>query len=228
MARSISPMFQFQGTIDKLTYVNSLAYKPHVRAAKGTHTPNVLTDALAESSNRLQLCNQKAKPLFAALRDENRDTKLWPRLVSLYFKELKAGRKITVDCLRDLECNLTYKLDSLLPKGYNIAVKKEKKKLGISVRLQGHPKVEDKAPRVGYQLRLVVIYPDFVNNTVRKEVVTGPLTKYKSALKAVELEVPMPSAKTPFLVFMGVEPIVQGVEKMSIVQYMAMKVVAVG
>lgn len=226
MARTTSPIFKFAGTIADLTFVNSQRYKPHTRRKKGTVTPIVLTDALIESKDRLQLCNQQARPIFQALR-EYRDGSFWSRLVALFFRELKAGRKISVDCLRDLECNLTHKLDELISGGYNITVKKEKKKLGIQVLLQEHPMVNDKLPRDGYQLRLVVIYPDFLKGQVRKEVVLGPLTKYDSALEAVELEVPMPSGKSPYIVLMGVCPIIRGAE-MKVMSDSGMKVVAVG
>lgn len=227
MAKPISPIFKFSGTIAGMTYVDSKTYKPHVRAAKGTHTPNVLTDALKESSSLLQFCNQRAKPLFQALREEHHDGRLWSRLVSLFYAELKAGRTINVHCLRDLDCNLQHKLDELLPLGFNIDVKKEKKKLGIHVRLEGHPKVDDQIPREGYQLRLVVIYPDFVKDKVRKEVLLGPVIKYKSPLKALELEVPMPSVKAPYIILMGVSPVVRG-KPLTIQSDAAMKVVAVG
>jgi hypothetical protein len=226
MAKPISPIFKFKGTIAGVTYVHSKAYKDHVRAAKGTYTPNVLTDALKESSSLLQICNQRARPLFRVLKEEHHDGRLWSRLVSLFFAELKAGRKINVQCLRNLDCNLQHKLDELLHLGYNIDVKKEKKKLGIHVRLEGHPKVEDQIPREGYQLRVVVIYPDFVKDKVRKEVLLGPVTKYKSPLKALELEVPMPSAKAPYIVLMGVSPVVKGTP-LTIQSDTAMKVVAV-
>jgi hypothetical protein len=227
MARSISHTHQFQGTIGGVTYVNSKKYGLHIRAKKGTYTPIVVTASMQESMGLLQQCNQQARPLFQALRDEYHDSGLWSRLVSLFYKELKAGRKFSVDCLRNLECNITYKLQDILPKEYTVVVKKEKKKMGIEVRLSRHPKAEDQAPRDGYHLRLVVLYPDFIKGTCRKEEATGPLTKYNAGMKALDLEVPMPSAKAPYIVLMCVIPIVTG-EPMFIVRDSGMRVVAVG
>ena len=226
MARPISAIFKFQGTFQGVTYVNSLKYGLHVRAPKGTYTPIVLTDALKKSQSLFQQCNKQAKPIFDALRTEYYGRDLWQRLVSLFYIELKAGRKITVECLRDLECNLAYKLDDLLSNDYHIAVKREKKKLKIGVQLQHHPKAESKAPRVGYQLRLVIVYPDFEKGSFCKDVVMGPMTKYNSVLKTVELEVPMPSAKAPYIILMGVSPVVRG-KQFTIQSDTAVKVVAV-
>jgi hypothetical protein len=114
MARPNSPHNKFRGTIDNLTYVDSAAYGLHTRAKKGTHTPFVMTEALEKSKNLLQMCNKQAKAIFGALQDERRDGTFWSRLVSLFFAELKAGRKISVNCLRNLECNLTYKMDNII------------------------------------------------------------------------------------------------------------------
>jgi len=227
MARQVSTNFNYSGKIGKLVYVHSKAYKEHVRAAPGTYTEITLNDSLQESKNLLQICNQRLRPLFQALKQEHADGRLWSRLVAIFFQELKAGRKPNTLCFAGIECNLTNTLQELLPQGYQVDVKKEKKKLAVEVRLEAHPKVDDKLPRTGYQLRVIVLYPDFVKDTVRKEVVLGPVTKYDSALKTVKLEVPMPAAKTPYLVLLGVSPLVQ--EKPLTVQSdIGLRVVAVG
>jgi hypothetical protein len=90
MAKNISAIFKLQGTVEGLTFVDSKRYKPHVRARKNSKTPFVMPAALAESKNRLQACNQYAKPIFQFLRKEA-DGSLWSRIVSQLFKELKAG-----------------------------------------------------------------------------------------------------------------------------------------
>lgn len=77
MAKTVSPIFKFQGTIEDLTFVNSKRYKPHVRAKKYSKTPFVMTAPLAESKARMQQCNQYAKPVFQALRAEVHDGGLW-------------------------------------------------------------------------------------------------------------------------------------------------------
>jgi hypothetical protein len=118
-------------------------------------------------------------------------------------------------------------MDNIISSDYEISVKKEKKKLDIHVRLKKHPKAEDTVPRDGYHLRFVVIYPDFEAGKFHKEVVMGPLTKYRSALQPVELKVPMPSAEAPYVILMTVQPIVQG-EPFFIVRDAGMKVVEVG
>lgn len=228
MAKPISPIFKFKGTFDDVTFVNSKRYKPHLRRRKGTVTPFVMTDVLKESKNRLQSCNQQAKLIFHALRDEHHDGGLWSRLLSLFFAELKAGRKLNVGCLQNFECNLPHKLEDIIAGDYNISIKKEKKKLSIGMRLSNHPTVGDQIPRTGYQLRLVVVYPDFVKGKFRKEVAMSEVTSYTSSLKTQELEVAMPSAKAPFVVLMGICPHVQGMGVRDIQSDAGMKVVYVG
>lgn len=225
MAKPISTIFKFKGTFDDVTHVNSKRYGPHTRRRKGTVTPFVMTDALQESKDRLQSCNQQAKLIFGALRDEHHDGGLWSRILSLFFKELKAGRKLSVGCLQDFECNLQHKLEEIISGDFNISVKREQKKLHMGVGLSKHPKVTGKTPRTGYHLRLVVIYPDFVKGKCRKEVAMSALTSYTSALQTHELEVPMPSAKAPFVILMGICPSVQGKGIMTFKSDAVMKVV---
>ena len=227
MARTASVIFKFQGSIENLTFVKSKAYKPHVRRRKGTVTPVVLTGEMKENVDRLPKCNEQAKVIFHALRDERHDGALWSRIIQLFFRELKANGKITVNCLLGLDCNLPYKMENLIPESYDFEVTKNKKKLGIRVRLPQHPSFTDKAPRTGYHLRFVVIFPDFKGGKFRKEVVEGPATAYDAALDTVELEVTMPSAKAPFVVLMGMMPLVQG-QKLIIQSDAFLKVVAVG
>ena len=228
MAKTVSPIFKFQGTIEDLTFVNSKRYKPHVRARKNSKTPFVMTAALAESKARLQQCNQYAKPVFQALKAELPDGGLWSRLVSKLFAELKAGRPLGLECLKDLECNLQHPLSEVLPKGYDLSATRSQNQLGIYVQLDKHPKVEDEMPRTGYQLRFVGIFPDAVNGTVKKVEVLGPLTKYKDELVAHDLKMELPGNGAPYILLMGIVPHLQNEGPVKIMSDSGMKVVWVG
>ena len=228
MAKSISPNFKFQGTVGVITFVNSPTYGHHPRAARGTNTEIVVTDSMQKAVDNMNLCNQQAQPVYAALKSEYHDGRLWSRLLSLFQKEQKAGRKISVERLLHLECNITYKLENILPHQYKIAVRKDQKKLQVTVDLPKHPKVEDTLPRQGYKLRVVVLYPDFNKMTCRKEVAMTEVIKYKSPLQPQELEVKMPSAKTRYMVLLCLVPILTGGEPIYFAKDAGMRVVAVG
>lgn len=106
MAKNVSAVFKFQGTIEDLTHVNSKRYGHHLRARKYSKTPFVMTPVLAEGKTRMQLCNQYAMPVFHALHPEAHDGGLWSRLIKLLFAELKAGRPLGLECLRVINCAL--------------------------------------------------------------------------------------------------------------------------
>ncbi|AXY75392.1 hypothetical protein D3H65_15980 [Paraflavitalea soli] len=228
MAKTVSPIFKFQGTIEDLTFVNSRRYKPHVRARKNSKTPFVMTAALAESKVRLQQCNQYAKPVFQALKAEMPDGGLWSRLVSKLFAELKGGRPLGLACLQGLECNLQHKLGEVLPKGYDLSATESQNQLGIYVQLHGHPAADDELPRTGYQVRFVLITLDAANGTFHKTAVLGPLTKYKDELNTLDLPIELSGKGAPYILLMGIVPHLQGEGAARIMSDSGMRVVWVG
>jgi hypothetical protein len=228
MARSASAIFKFQGTIEDVTYVNSRRYKPHVRARRHSKTPFVMTPVLAKGMARMQACNQYARPVFQAMRMEAYDGALWSRLVSKLSAEIKAGRPLNLDCLKGFECNLRHPLGEVIKSGYDFSATASQNQLGIYVRLNKHPAVEDKMPRTGYQVRFVLIVPDVVDGSFYKREVMGPLTSYKGELHAMDLPIELPGTGAPGILLMGIVPHVQGEGPMRIMSNSGMQVVWVG
>jgi hypothetical protein len=213
MARNTSVIFKLKGTIGELTFVDSLRYQPHVRRKRGTLKPAVLNEKMEASRQLLLSCNKHAKLVFDALRNEPHDGSLWSRLVKIFFHAAEAGVAPHVGLFRKLECNLVHTLEPIagnFDHHNKLQLKQEKKKLTIKIQLQEHPPVPQQPFEGDYQLRVVVLFPDFENNSYRKEVVTGPVTSLKKALKPVTLLVPSPSANAPYIVLMNVVTIMRG------------------
>lgn len=225
MAKNLSAIFKLQGTFEDVTFVNSKAYGLHARARKYSKTPFVMTPPLARGKDRLQLCNQYAKPVYDVLRPEAHDGAAWSRLLKLLRAELKAGRPLGLECLKGFECNLQHPLAEVLPGGYDFSATKAQNQLHLHVLLHRHPKVEDSMPRTGYQLRVVAIFRDAEHGAVHKAVVLGPLTQYNAALEPVELTVPLPVAEGPCMLLMGIVPHLQGEGAARIMSDSGMKVV---
>jgi hypothetical protein len=225
MAKNLSAIFRLQGTIEDVTFVNSKAYGLHARARKYSKTPFVMTPPLAKGKDRLQLCNQYAKPVYDALRPEAHDGAAWSRLLKLLRAELKAGRPLGLECLKGFECNLQHPLAEVLPGGYDFSAAKAQNQLRLHVLLHRHPKVEDSMPRTGYQLHVVAIFRDAEHGTAHKAVVLGPLTQYHAVLEPVELTVPLPAAEGPCMLLMGIVPHLQGEGAARIMSDSGMKVV---
>jgi hypothetical protein len=203
MARSVSTVFKFQGTLGEVTFVKSRRYKPHARMKRGTYTPITINETLKESKELLMHCNGNARLIFQPLREEHRDGTLWSRLLSMFFKQAKAGLKPTVNMFAGLECSTEHTLETLLDDKYEVIVTREKKKLSVAVNLQRHPHWESKNMR-GYDLSVVVLFPNFPKQTVKKEV-AGVDVSLATAPEPLVFDVPMPSANAPYLVLLGIE-----------------------
>ncbi len=97
MARNISTVFKFQGTLGNVTHVDSPTYGPHSRMERGTYTPITLNETMKQCKDTLMNCNKQAKAVFDALKEEQRDGSLWWRLLAIFLAgqgRLKAKRGV--------------------------------------------------------------------------------------------------------------------------------------
>jgi hypothetical protein len=201
MARNISTVFKFKGTLGNVTYVDSPTYGPHTRMERGTYTPITLNKTIKLCKEKLMTCNKQAKGIFDALKDEQRDGSLWWRLLSVFFKQAKAGLKPQVG---RLECDAKPPLNALLGVRYQVVVERGAKTLDITLMLDQTPKKNDVKNMTHYRLQVVVLYPSFSKGRVRKEIAAGPMTLFSADPAPVKLEVPAPSASAPYIVLLGI------------------------
>ncbi len=225
MGKNISPIVKFQGTVGDQVHVNSKTYKPHVRSRKYSKTPFTWTDNFAENNKRLHACNEYGHVIFQALRSESHDGMLWSRMVKRFFAGLKAGEPLSLEMLKDLQCNLTHPLEEVITGAYDFSATREQNEVRIRVELEKHPKVDDTMPRTGYQLRVVAISRDPANGNVIKREALGPLTQYKSALEAVNLTIPLPSPDVSCMLVLGIVPHMRNEGAVRIMSDSGMKVV---
>jgi hypothetical protein len=209
MAKNVSPIFKFQGTIGGITFVKSRRYKPHVRASRGTYKPVELNKTMKKCKDQLMQCNKQAKLIFHALRDEHHDGSLWSRLLSAFFKRAKAGLKPDTSVLAGLECDKERTLKALLDNQYDISIERAQKKMRITVTLPAAPEKNDVKELAHYRLHVIAIFPAFVKNRFKKEIDAGPMTSFDVAPEPVVLEVPAPSATAPYVLLLGITGYVQ-------------------
>jgi hypothetical protein len=204
MAKNVSTVFKFQGTLGEYTHVNSMTYEPHVRAKRGTYTPIKLNKSMKKCSDMLMNCNGQAKLIFDALRDEYRDGSLWWRMVSIFFKRAKDGLKPSVQMLNKLECNAKCKLHDLLGKEYTVEVERAAKSMRLRIALPAGPLKGGIEKMSHYRLHVVVLYPNFSKGVVRKEIAAGEVMPLSGEPVLLDLELPAPSATAPYLLLQGI------------------------
>lgn len=204
MAKLSPSLIKFQGTLLGVTFVNSKRYGKHARAARGTYTPITINDELKQSKERLLNSNKPAQLIFNAVRDVHKDGGLWPDLLSVFRKQLKADNGFSFKGLVKLECSKKHKLDTLLHQQFKVAVANHDGMLDVTVELLQHPKWIKMPYLEGYQLSVVAVYPDFQEDAVSKAMAKTPLILFKDALEPLHFQLPMPSPTAPWILFMGV------------------------
>lgn len=211
MAKNISTVFKFKGTLGNVTHVDSPTYGPHTRMERGTYTPIELNETMKQCKDTLMNCNKQAKALFESLKEEQRDGSLWWRLVSIFFERAKAGLKPHVSMLAGLECDAKHKLGDILRKTYEATVERASKTMEVTVTLhESPPKKDVKTKKVikgmtHYRLYIIVLYPNFTKNHVRKEIAAGEMTLFSGKPIPLKLEITAPSSKAPYVLLLGIE-----------------------
>ena len=211
MARNISAVFKFKGTLGNVTHVDSPTYGPHTRMERGTYTPITLNKTMKQCKETLMKCNKQAKSLFDALKEERRDGSLWWRLLAIFFKRTKAGLQPHVSMLAGLECDMKHKLGDILGNAYEVAVERAPKTMEVTITLhESPPKKDVKTKKVikgmtHYRLYVVVLYPNFPKDRVRKEIAAGEMTLFSGEPVPLKLEVAAPSATAPYILLLGID-----------------------
>jgi hypothetical protein len=99
------------GTYGGITFVNSRAYKPHIRQKRGTLTPVTLSEGMKASARDQTHVNQMAKILFDEVNEFApyfKNGRFWSRLLSVFRQQKKAGRPYNYDDFDMMEVRKDY------------------------------------------------------------------------------------------------------------------------
>jgi hypothetical protein len=204
MAKLRPSVIKVQGSILDVTVVRGRRYGTHVRARRGTYTPVTLNDQMKQSKERLLSSNKPAKLIFDAVRSEHKDGGLWTDLLAVFRKQLKEDKGFSLKGLLKLECSRQYSLEKMLYNQFSVEVNAQRKKMQVAVHLQQHPEWDKKDYLDGYQLSIVVVFPDLKKDRCRKEILRAAVVSFKDELKPFHFEVPMPATTAPWILFLGV------------------------
>ena len=102
---------KLSSTNNGITYVNSKAYQPHVRAERGTYTAISLADGMKESTKAQTQANLMAKIVFDTVNNFSpnfKDGKFWSRLVAVFRQLLKQEHTNRYKLLQGMEVRPDY------------------------------------------------------------------------------------------------------------------------
>jgi hypothetical protein len=135
----ISSLFGLSGTIGNMTFVDSRAYKKHVRKKKGSHAIN---DALRKSCAELSAATPFAKRIKDSVNPyltDFKDGELWTRLRSFVRTQLRAAGQVDYKQLEDMQFHKEHSLHSLLRGKIELSASSTEEELSVSLPLRSHP-----------------------------------------------------------------------------------------
>lgn len=221
---------KLRGKLGNLQLVKDPRYGEYMRSARGTIKPALLNDECQASSKRMVEANAPAKAIYNAVRNEHKDYFLWNRLVSVFRRQLKAGRAFHITDLKDLECSEKFQLDSLmLYTSYNIQIAKKDKHLCIDLAMDKHPDwsyLDWKRP-FQYRMSIIVVYPNLATGHFIKETAHGPITAFTAPVEPLSFEIPVPEQGERWLAFL-LANVCEGGNPSGLARTKGMRVVGMG
>lgn len=197
---------KFQGTFGEMTAVHSRTYGKHVRAARGTHKPARVNDAMKKSSGVLVAANKVAKAIKDPLDTFSvgfKDGTMWFRLVSFAKRQLKHKRTVNFNALKSFEFNDRNKFRYLFSTKIKASIPASGERT-LEVRTQSKCCIRlnrDKANN--YQQTLIVLFLDEdYEPTVVSESVILPLRPVEDREQRVTCTIPV-NAITAIVIMKG-------------------------
>ena len=213
MAKSNS-LFKLQGTIGETTFVQSTTYGDHVRAKRGTYKPATINDALKRESSILLKANVPAKIIKDSI-DLYRSPfmkggSLWPRLVSLFRKQFKETGKFDFTKLDRFEIYADQPFARLLYVDPKITVNPKKSALHVNVNFVKHPNFRKVKDVDGYQLTVIVIFPDLKKKSAKTDASVSQIFQLADEVIPFQTKLTIPPKARTFVVCLGIQSCSRG------------------
>ena len=158
----LTSLFTYNGTFKDVTNVHSKSYGKHIRAARGTHKPARINDALKKSGKLMKVANGFAKAVKDAIEPYRKNIKygkLWSRLVSLFWHQLAEKGTVDLRGLKGLEFHDRYKLSNFFFKKIETRVSENGNELEVTATtICDYQPVDDEKEGDSYQQTVIVIF----------------------------------------------------------------------
>lgn len=212
MAKSNS-IFNFQGTVQNVTHVDSKAYGKHVRSPRGTHKPAVINEAFKQSGKELVNANLTAKMIKDALdphREGFRDGTLWQRLLSVIKKEHKHQRPSNLNVLEGFQLYKTNPLDRYLAPIALYHIDASNNTLHITIGYEAHPDFKRYKRIDSYRLKLVALFPNLKLKTAATAEISFAVIHLSNPVIELKATLPMPPQSDSVLLCLRLDGCIQG------------------
>jgi hypothetical protein len=213
MAKSQS-IIKLQGTLGELTYVQSRAYGDHVRAKRGTYKPAKVNASLKKEGKMVLMANVPAK-IFKDAIDPYRGGisggTLWPRLVSLFRKQLKTDGKFDFSKVKRFEIEEPHPLARFINAQCTARLNKKTSKLALEIVYDRHPKFTSVKDIDGYMLTVIGIFPDLKKKTAQTFAQASKVFKLTGSLTSLLVKLNVPPKVKDYMVCLKLEGCINGI-----------------
>jgi hypothetical protein len=194
-------LIKLQGTTGELTFVQSVAYDPHTRAARGTHRPAQCNEVLTENYNRTIDVNKTASPVLAQLKIVERgfaERSLWRRMLSCLFKARSVSMPHLLESLSGVELNERYRFSRLFSILPELSISSRKSTLLIELELRSHARFDSDLGATSYCCELVVLFLNGQGGCMKDSMETE-WTGFEESLGRYEMKFKKPEDSHYFL-----------------------------
>jgi len=192
MAKSKS-ILSIQGTFQNITHVDSRSYGEHIRAARGTHKPAVLNDAMKDEGKKLASAVAPAKLIKDALNPYRQDFyggQMWQRLVSIFKRQLKIKGTIDFNELTNFEIYKEYPLSRFAIFTLNSQYDKNSSTLTVTLSYP-LPLFKKVTYLTHYRLNIIGLFP--FGDKALTNITSSEVMACQAEPKEIQLTLPVPS-----------------------------------
>lgn len=188
------------------TFVNSKAYRPHSRAARGTIKPAELNDAMKASSDNMSMSNKYGKLIRDGITRYSGSFKtgqFWQRLQSTLRKQYSKHGNWDLKRLQYMEVNSAYPMSRFFKNNFQFSSDVTNGTLKISLRTD--PPVFRSASDSRYRITVFVIYLNYEALTLETDLLISELCSLDAGTQNLSQTALIPEGVEWCLICMKVE-----------------------
>lgn len=200
-------VIKLQGTIAGLSFIQSNAYGPHVRAARGTHKEAKLNKVLQGNADRAKAVTSLGSVVLRQLKVLESGFAagdLWSRMTGRMFKAKSMQVMDLLESMKGTELNERYSFTKLFTEVPRFGFSVRKKKLITEMELLSHALFSKDEKTNQYLCELTVFFLDGKSGCA-KDMMETEWISFEEALPVYEMEFEIPKSAMYFLVVAGVK-----------------------
>lgn len=156
-------IIKLKGTIGGITFVDSIAYDPHPRAARGTYTEAKINDVLQDNADKSGKVGGLGSPILKhlkAIETGFAPGNLWSRMTGRMFKAKSMKVPDLLESLKGIEINERYAYSKLFSVSPKLSFSVKRSRLMVEVEILSHAEFSRGVKASHYLCEVTVFFLD--------------------------------------------------------------------